>query len=182
MADHLGLEPGMLWVRVPPGPLQHSSPWSSQECSPACHAGGRGFKSRRGRFREHGVVRKQAKRPSSNLGELSVRLRPAPLEEQITCVGWALASSSGRNPPAFGLCRFNSCPTHSNTTWPVGLSVGHEPLKLVRRVRLPHGSLWPSGATGRRTTLRTSAPTWAWEFESPLGHFDAGGPVLSEAS
>jgi len=27
------------------------------------------------------------------------------------CVGWALASPSGRNPLA-SLCRFNSCPTH----------------------------------------------------------------------
>jgi hypothetical protein len=29
-----------------------------------------------------------------------------------TCVGWALASPGGRNPPAFGLWRFNSVPTH----------------------------------------------------------------------
>ena len=32
----------------------------------------------------------------------------------IGCVGWALASPSGRNPPACWLCRFNSCPAHSN--------------------------------------------------------------------
>ena len=57
-ADHLGLEPGMLWVRVPPGPLKtNQSSWSSLECSPACHAGRPrkawcpGFKSCRGRFR-----------------------------------------------------------------------------------------------------------------------------------
>ena len=29
-----------------------------------------------------------------------------------TCVGWALAGPSGCNPPAFELCRFNSCPAH----------------------------------------------------------------------
>jgi hypothetical protein len=63
-------------------------------------------------FKDCGAVRKQAKRPSSNLGDLSVRFRPAPLEQRTTCVGWALASSSGCNPPAFGLCRFNSCPAH----------------------------------------------------------------------
>src|SRR6185312_8519461 len=40
-----------------------------------------------------------------------------------TCVGRALASPSGRNPPAFGLCRFDSCPAHSNAPWPAGLSV-----------------------------------------------------------
>lgn len=27
----------------------------------------------------------------------------------------------------------------------------------------------PSGATGRRATLRTSCPLWAWEFDPPLG-------------
>src|SRR5262249_17462532 len=57
-----------------------------------------------------GTVRKPAKRPSSNLGEcLWVRFPPVLLK---TCVGWALASLSGCNPPAFTLCRFNSCPTH----------------------------------------------------------------------
>ena len=50
LADHLGLEPGMLWVRIPPELLKYFlSSWSSLECSPACHAGDRGFKSHRGR-------------------------------------------------------------------------------------------------------------------------------------
>src|SRR5271169_6242801 len=50
-ADHLGLEPGMLWVRVPPEPVtENSSSWRSLECSPARQAGDHGFKSRRGRL------------------------------------------------------------------------------------------------------------------------------------
>ena len=52
-ADHLGLEPGMLWVRLPPEPLKKiESSWSSLECSLARHARDRGFKSRRGRLDE----------------------------------------------------------------------------------------------------------------------------------
>ena len=50
LADHLGLEPGILWVRLPPEPLQHNtSSRSSQECSPRRQRGDRGFKSHRGR-------------------------------------------------------------------------------------------------------------------------------------
>src|SRR5262245_9722026 len=91
----------MLWVRIPPGPLARvpllarraleMSPWSSPECSPPCHGGGRGFKSHRGRLgfqiadfrsaisnlQSHGTVRKPAKRLSSNLGDrLWVRFPP----------------------------------------------------------------------------------------------------------
>ena len=61
--------------------------WSSLECSPACHAGDRGFKSHRGRL-ENGVVRKSAKRRSSNLRDLRVRLPPSPLEQHATIGHW----------------------------------------------------------------------------------------------
>ena len=62
LEDHLGLEPGMLWVRVPPELLEKFKvrsrtrergftvrPRGVAEYSPACHAGDRGFKSHRGR-------------------------------------------------------------------------------------------------------------------------------------
>ena len=77
-ADHFGLEPEMLWVRIPPEPLRHRkfdpasvlrhqrklnflpeaqsgecrSSQSSPECSPPCQGGDRGFKSHRGRFQK----------------------------------------------------------------------------------------------------------------------------------
>ncbi len=45
------LRPGCLQVRLPLWVLgSNTSSWSSLECSPACHAGGHGFKSHRGRF------------------------------------------------------------------------------------------------------------------------------------
>ena len=51
------LRPGCLQVRLRAPPEGWSwvlgsiaSSWSSLECSPACHAGGHGFKSHRGRF------------------------------------------------------------------------------------------------------------------------------------
>jgi hypothetical protein len=65
-ADHPGLEPGMLWVRLPPEPLAtNTSSWSSQECSPRCQRGGRGFKSRRGRFFVSGDESVSNSKPSS---------------------------------------------------------------------------------------------------------------------
>ena len=66
MAERLGLNPTEVtrqcsvgngrpfvnqdaWVRFHLS-SDNSSSWSSLECSPACHGGDRGFKSRRGRF------------------------------------------------------------------------------------------------------------------------------------
>jgi hypothetical protein len=101
-----------------------------------------------------------------------------------SCVGWALASLSGCNPPAFTLCRFNSCPTHWTARSSIGLRIpashagemGSIPIRAseagVRnqvsgasksaRERLTPDSRpltpdqRPSGGTGRHTTLRTS--------------------------
>ena len=76
-ADHLGLEPGMLWVRVPPGPLEIRCPrgaaWSARLPVTQEIAGSNPVEG------AYGAVRKPEKRPSSNLGELRVRLPPAPL-------------------------------------------------------------------------------------------------------
>jgi len=102
------LKPECLQVRLLLGApvTNNTSSQSSPECSPPCHGGDRRFKSDRGRF--DSAVRKLAKRRSSNLRVVWVRLPPV----LLTCAGWALASLSGCNPPAFELCRFNSCPAH----------------------------------------------------------------------
>ena len=55
-------------VRIPLGVQQDSTilvPWCSLECTPACQAGGRGFKSRRDRgwFTHLGRVAQSAERP-----------------------------------------------------------------------------------------------------------------------
>ena len=58
--------------RLARGPALHADarggakvmvPWCSLECTPACQAGGRGFKSRRDRTTEHGRVAQLAERP-----------------------------------------------------------------------------------------------------------------------
>ncbi len=104
-ADHLGLEPGMLWVQIPPELLEtkYMSSQSSQECSPPCHGGDRRFKSDRGRFCS--AVRKLAKRRSSNLRGLWVRLPPVLLPDASVghwhasvAVTHPLSSSAGSTP------------------------------------------------------------------------------------
>ena len=138
-ADHLGLEPGMLWVRLPPEPLNERSmaSWSSLECSPACHAGDRGFKSRRGRFGRHGAVRKSAKRPSSNLGDCGFDSR---LRHLKTCVGWASASPTACKAAAKG-CAGSTPARRTDNMARSSIGIGCQPLTLARRVRFPHGLL-----------------------------------------
>jgi hypothetical protein len=69
LADHLGLEPWMLWVRIPLELFINTSSRSSPECSPPCQGGDQGFKSPRGRFLTtlNDAVRNLEKRRSSNL-------------------------------------------------------------------------------------------------------------------
>jgi hypothetical protein len=52
---------------------------------------------------------------------------------------------------------------------------GHQPLKLERRVRFPHGLLddSPGGGMADARASEARAPE-AWEFESPPGDSDCG--------
>jgi hypothetical protein len=84
-----------------------SSSWSSLECSPPCHGGGHGFKSHRGRSTAR-YANRQSGQAQTLVIDCGFNSHPC----YWKCVGWALASLSGCNPPAETLCRFNSCPTH----------------------------------------------------------------------
>jgi hypothetical protein len=68
--------------------------------------------------------------------------------------------------------RFNSFTTHCRLSMKVRSSIGsgHQPLKLERRVRFPHGLLddSPGGGMADARASEARAPE-AWEFESPPG-------------
>ena len=110
LADHLGLEPGMPWGRVPPEPLKTTRPRGAVRSArhpvkveimgsnPIGDASTTWHGTPTGRATDF-------KRPW-----LWVRLPPVLLTTK--CVGWALASPGGCNPPACGLWRFNSVPAH----------------------------------------------------------------------
>ena len=110
--------------------------WSSLECSPACHAGDRGFKSHRGRLK-NGVVRKSAKRRSSNLRDCGFDSRPRHLK---TCVGWASVSLTDCKSAAFG-CAGSTPARRTDNMARSSIGLGRQPLTLARRVRFPHGLL-----------------------------------------
>ena len=95
LADHLGLEPGTLWVRIPPELLaiKPLSSWSSLECSPACHAGDRGFKSHRGRSIARYANRKSGE--AQTFATLWVRLPPVLLIG--SCSSWLPVKQSSQN-------------------------------------------------------------------------------------
>ena len=84
---------------------------SSQECSPPCQGGGRGFKSHQGRLKIYGMVRKLEKRRSSDLRDcLWVRLPLMLLELTHASAGHWRAQVAVTHP--LRLCRFDSCPMH----------------------------------------------------------------------
>ena len=92
-------------------------PRGAAECSPACHAGDRGFKSHRGRSTWHGAPIRQSDQTQTLVDGGSSPSRAT----ETTCVGWALASPSGCNPLAIAVAvRLRP---DALTTWPVLLTV-----------------------------------------------------------
>ncbi len=164
----------MLWVRLPPGPLENNTPsWSSLECSPPCQGGGRRFKSDRGCL--HGAVRQLGRATDFKRPWMWVRIPPVLLEQQHVSAGHWRAQVAVTHP----LSSFGGS-TPSRRTYNTARSSNG-------RMRDPHsrdmGSI-PIRVTDiakwRNRDTRDAqnvVSTWTCEFDSRLGYFiaDAAG-------
>ncbi len=89
-------------VRIPLELFINMSSRSSPECSPPCQGGDQAFKSPRGRISKHAAVRNPAKRRSSNLRGLWVRLPLASLSSIALTEHWRAQVAVTHPPPGFG--------------------------------------------------------------------------------
>lgn len=184
-ADHLGSEPGMLWVRIPPEQINdcpRGVAWSARHPVTVEIVGSNPIEDA-----ERDAVRNLAKRQSSNLcdsvGSTPTRVtvrraglvgaRPDRPHSHLR-VGRALACPGGCNPPARGHWRFNSVPTQFRGATRSSSGSGSRPLKPATRVRIPHGLLVfarPPGGESFRSTLSSACFTWplqAGQVPDPL--------------
>jgi hypothetical protein len=131
---------------------------------------------------QDGTIRKPAKRPSSNLGELWVRL---PLVPSIvsTRPGWC-SSRRAVNPLPSIVRRMAegstpSSPTNSPTApWSTGS--GRHPLKVEKGVRLPSGLLrFDSGVAGAPPALIRPAGPVRYRGLRPCGRAGAQPSFIS---
>ena len=171
-ADHPCLNQGMLWVQLPPGPLQLSS-WSSLECSPPCHGGDHGFKSHRGRS-----AARYANRQSGQAQTLVIvcGFDSHPCYCKHALAGHWRAQAAVTRPPL--AVQVQLLPDALGR--PVRLSAKDTSPSSWRDGFDSHTGYWnrPSGGTGRHATLRTSCLR-AWEFDSPLGHCGVDWSLVS---
>jgi hypothetical protein len=106
-ADHLGLEPGMLWVRVPPELLDDYVLVEQRSARHPVTVEIVGSNPIEDAETARYAIGKAAKlKPSWSVGSTPTRVI------ETSCVGWALACLGDCNPPAFGHWRFDSVPTH----------------------------------------------------------------------
>ena len=104
---------------------------------------------------------------------MRVRLPPVPLIG--LCSSWRPVKPSSQNKRGGRReVQFLHNPLKARSS----IGSGHQPLKLEGRVRFPHGSLMAKWCNWRAPTEGWSARRserrafMAWEFESPLGHFN----------
>ena len=69
LADHLGLEPGMLWVRIPPEPLANNYVLVEQRSARLPVTQEIVGSNPIGDAQQNGTVRQLVERPSSKLGD-----------------------------------------------------------------------------------------------------------------
>jgi hypothetical protein len=131
------LKPGRLWVRLPPWV------WSPIECQRPGRQTGKAacLRSRCLRVRpppgplsdSHVRVPAWYANRQSGGPQTSVLVGSTPTRAtRSSRVGWALVSPSGCNPPAFGLWRFNSVPTHWMSCWSEDTSNPYLSLPLTK--------------------------------------------------
>ena len=100
---------------------------------------------------------------------VQVRLLPASLNQ--ICVGWALASLSGRNPPAFGLWRFDSVPTHFSPRRGAMMVLAVSLSSSPTRVQFPSASL-ACFRLGVMLVLTARPSTWPTRVRFPSGSLE----------
>ena len=132
----------MLWVRVPPEPLKRlTSSWSSLECSPACHGGDRGFKSRRGRLIE---MARYANRQSGQAQTLVICGFDSRLCHLRYAFGWASAACKAV------VCKAASLTEADAGSTPCPTALKHGP--FVYRHRTPAPQAGKAGSIPARAT------------------------------
>ena len=154
------------------------SSWSSLECSPACHAGDRGFKSHRGRLARYANWQSGE---AQTFVTLRVRLPPVPLFG--LCSSWRPVKPLSQNKRGgrrevqflhnpFGplVYRFRTSASQAGRTGSTRAP------RRSRGLRVIHDQ----AVEWETHDAQNVVPFVAWEFDSPLGHSTQVGQCSAE--
>ncbi len=143
------------------------SSWSSQECSPPCHGGGRGFKSRWGRCLVllDGAVRNLGKRRSSELRDSVGSTPTRAIEREARDGRWEAGEGRKKNAEVRTARSFSGRTLGSQSgnmgSIPIRATGGGARdggrlcISLVSRLSPLASRARPSGVTGKHTALKT---------------------------